>query len=93
MKQIENNTTLSKTSLKDNIIEDTLITNPDKVIFPKPKITKLDIANYYHQVASRMLPFLTNRLISTIRAPEGINGDIFFKKHLETKSKGIKNIV
>ncbi len=85
MKQIENNI-----ALKDNIIEDILITNPEKVIFPSPKVTKLDIALYYHKVAERMMPFLAKRLISTIRAPGGIKGEIFFKKHLETKSKGIK---
>ncbi len=90
MQQIENNINLTKTSVKDSIIDDTLITNPEKVIFPKPKINKLDIALYYHKVAEKMMPFLHNRLISTIRAPEGIKGEIFFKKHLETKSKGIK---
>ena len=37
-----------------------------------------------------MLPFLENRIISVKRCPDGIDGNIFFKKHLETKSMGIK---
>lgn len=36
-----------------------------------------------------MMPFVENRIFSTIRAPEGINGDIFFKKHLNNDDKGI----
>lgn len=59
------------------------ITSPEKVIFDRPKITKLDIAKYYQKISSRMLPFLKDRIISTIRAPEGMKGSKFFKKHLE----------
>ena len=40
-----------------------------------------------------MMPFLDNRLISTVRCPDGLDGEHFFMKHLNTKSKniGIKN--
>ncbi len=58
------------------------ITNPDKIMF-KPDITKMDLVKYYQKVAKRMLPFLENRLISTIRCPEGIYKEKFFKKHLD----------
>ena len=47
------------------------LTNPDKVIFKNPKVTKKDIFNYYEKVAKRMLPFIENRLISTIRLQIG----------------------
>ena len=78
MKEIENNMNL-----------DNIISSPDKVIFNSPKITKLDIALYYEKVAERMLPFLENRIISTVRCPSGIKNECFFKKHLETDSKDI----
>jgi len=70
-----------KKSKKDNLSEEIKITNPDKVIFVKNKVTKLDLVSYYQQVAPRMLPFLENRLISTIRCPTGVDGPKFFKKH------------
>ena len=73
-----------KTSKKDAIVCGIKITNPDKIIFSKPKVTKLDIALYYHKVAKKMLPYIKDRLISTVRAPDGLNGEIFFKKHFET---------
>ena len=68
------------------------ITNPDKLIFKNPNITKLDIANYYNKVGPYMLPYIKNRIVSVIRCPEGVNGDKFFKKHLETRNKGIGTI-
>ena len=73
-----------KTSRKDAIVCGIKITNPDKIIFKNPKITKLDIALYYHKIAKKMLPYIKNRLISTIRMPDGYNGEKFFKKHFET---------
>ena len=86
MEEIKNHTKSLKfkTSRKDAIVCGIKITNPDKVIFTNPKITKLDIAMYYHKVAKRMLPLIKNRLISTIRMPDGQNGEKFFKKHFDT---------
>lgn len=65
------------------------ITNPDKVIYKKGKITKCDIAKYYELVGERMMPFLDNRLISTIRCPNGVKEEKFFMKHLNSDSKDL----
>lgn len=65
------------------------ITNPDKIIFKNEKVTKQDIFSYYNKIANRMMPFLENRLISTVRAPSGIASPIFFMKHLNTNSINI----
>lgn len=59
------------------------ITNPDKIIYKNPKVTKMDIVNYYKKISKRMLPLIENRLISTIRYPNGSKGSSFFKKHFE----------
>lgn len=64
------------------------VTHPDKVIIKKGSITKLDLVNYYKKVANRMLPFLDNRLISTVRCPSGT--DKFFMKHFNNKKLGRK---
>ena len=78
-----------KNSRSKNIVETVKITNPKKVIYKRPKITKMDIVLYYQKIAKRMLPFVENRIMSTIRCPNGRDGECFFKKHLETKSEGI----
>lgn len=82
MEEITNN--VKKVTLKN--IE---VTNPNKIIFPKEKITKQDIFDYYKLVAKRMMPFLDNRLISTIRCPNGLLDEKFFMKHLNSDSKDL----
>lgn len=82
----------SITSKKDAIVENIEITHPQKKIFERPNISKLDIALYYQKVAKRMMPFLHNRLISTIRCPDGIKGEQFFKKHFQNNHSGIGKI-
>ena len=59
------------------------LTNPKKIIFNNPKITKEEIFNFYKLVLCRMLPLIKDRLISTVRCPNGITEDIFYKKHME----------
>lgn len=86
MEEIANNSKIIKKSKDEIIIEGITITNPYKIIFKNPKVTKLDIVLYYQAIAKRMLPYLENRPISVIRAPEGIFGTKFFKKHLESNS-------
>lgn len=70
-------------------LKDIEVTNPDKIIFKKEKVTKQDIIDYYKLVSKRMMPFLENRLISTVRAPNGIDEDMFYMKHLNTESTDI----
>jgi len=91
MEQIANNEKILKKNNDEIIIEGVTITNPDKVIFKRSKITKLDIVLYYQAVAKRMLPYLENRPISVIRAPFGTNKNKFFKKHLEN-NKGLGKV-
>ncbi len=74
---------------KEIVINNVIISNPQKIIFKNPKITKLDIIKYYKEVSKYMLPYIKNRLISVIRMPNGFGGEKFFKKHLENKNKGI----
>lgn len=56
------------------------ITHPDKVLFPKGKITKKELADYYGSVARLMLPLIKGRPISMKRYPKGIRGEGFFQK-------------
>lgn len=85
IKEIENN-------IKPKSKEKLEITHPDKVIYPDIGITKKEIITYYEKVANRMMPYIKNRIISVKRSPNGIEGNIFFKKHLEPNRKGIKMI-
>ncbi len=43
-------------------------------------MTKGDVAAYYDRVADRMAPYLKHRLVSIVRAPEGIGKETFFQR-------------
>lgn len=70
-------------------VEGINISNPNKIIYSKPKITKMKIIKYYQAVAPKMLPYLENRIISSVRCPDGVDGDSFYKKHLEDNREGL----
>lgn len=63
-------------------IDQISISHPDKIIFPKKKITKGDIARYYEQVANKILPFLKNRPLTLQRFPSGIEEKGFYQKNV-----------
>ncbi len=75
-----------------SIIEGINISNPDKVIFDDPEITKGDVIRYYAQAAERMLPYVSRRVLSIVRCPKGISQTCFYKKHPGPGSKGIVTI-
>ena len=56
------------------------ITHPDKILFPKDKITKADLIHYYDKVASQMLPFIRDFPVTMKRYPNGIKKEGFFQK-------------
>ncbi|GJH39314.1 DNA ligase D [Paraburkholderia hospita] len=67
------------------------VTHPDRIIDPSSGLTKLDLARFYESVAAWMLPHLTDRPVAMVRAPDGIEGEQFFQKHVErTGMPGIK---
>lgn len=60
-------------------------TNLSKVYWPKEKVTKRDMLNYYYQVAPFMLPYFKDRPQTLNRFPHGINGESFYQKDVKGK--------
>ncbi|MDH0892978.1 MULTISPECIES: DNA ligase D [unclassified Pseudomonas] len=59
------------------------ISNPQRVIDPESGTTKLQLAEFYASIADWLLPYLDNRPVSLVRAPDGVGGEQFFQKHAE----------
>ncbi len=56
------------------------VTNPDKVLFPKAKITKQDFVSYYQKIAPIMLPHIKGCPLTMNRFPDGVKGELFYQK-------------
>ena len=68
------------------------ITHPDRVIDPSTGLRKIDLVRYYESVAERMLPHLKQRPVSLVRAPRGVQGQLFFQKHADEPVRGMKSL-
>ena len=57
------------------------LSHPDKLLWPDEKVSKQGLLDHYALVWPRMQPFVVNRPLSLVRAPDGIHGQRFFQKH------------
>ena len=62
-----------------------VLTNPDKVFFPKAGYTKLDLAKYYLAVADGALRGIAARPIVLKRYVDGAEGEAFYQKRAPEK--------
>ena len=60
------------------------ITNPEKVLFPEAKYTKLDVVRYYLAVAEGALRAAGGRPNMLVRFPNGIGEQHFYQKRAPT---------
>jgi bifunctional non-homologous end joining protein LigD len=56
------------------------ISNPGKVLFPKARLTKIDLVRYYLAVADGALRGAGGRPNMLVRYPDGIEGEHFYQK-------------
>jgi bifunctional non-homologous end joining protein LigD len=56
------------------------VSNLDKLMWKREKITKADVIEYYSTVASRMIPLIKNRPLMLNRFPHGVPGKSFVQK-------------
>jgi bifunctional non-homologous end joining protein LigD len=63
------------------IVAGVSISHPDRVMFPRPALTKLEIARFYERIADWIVPHLQGRPLTLVRCPEGIAGECLYMKH------------
>ncbi|WP_413580582.1 DNA ligase D [Bdellovibrio sp. HCB288] len=61
--------------------EDWTVSSPEKILFAKEKITKLQVADFYSKAAPWIIPLISDRPLSLVRCPNGTSKQCFFQKH------------
>jgi bifunctional non-homologous end joining protein LigD len=79
-------TAASSTRRGRAVVLDVTISHPEKALWPgggdgKP-VTKLDLAEYFAATADWILPHIAGRPCSVVRAPDGIDAQHFFQRHI-----------
>jgi DNA ligase D len=70
-----------------------VVTRPDKLLWPAIGITKQTYIDYLNAVSGLMLPWLRDRPLSLIRAPDGVDGQRYFQKNTPSYApKWIKTV-
>jgi bifunctional non-homologous end joining protein LigD len=65
----------------DSVVAGVRITHPDRVLYGDAKVTKLDLARYYQEIADWILPYVAGRPLTIVRCPAGQGGECFYQKH------------
>ena len=69
---------------KNDAVLGVKITHPDRLVWPKLGIRKIDLARYVEAVGEWLLPHVKNRPLSLVRCPDGAEGKCFYQRHLMT---------
>ncbi len=57
------------------------LTHPERMLWPERGITKEGLAEFYAEIADRILPHVSGRVLSLVRCPSGVDEKCFFAKH------------
>jgi bifunctional non-homologous end joining protein LigD len=57
-----------------------VLSNPDKLLFPRDGYAKRDLVGYYRSMAPYILPYLKDRPLTIERFPDGIDGETWWEK-------------
>jgi bifunctional non-homologous end joining protein LigD len=57
------------------------ISNPQRIIDKSIDFAKRDLIRYFEHIAPWLLPHVKGRPLALVRAPDGIDGELFFQKH------------
>ena len=82
--------TASATVESDTLLGGLQVSHPDRVVDASTGLTKMDLVRHYARVAPLMMEHMAHRPVALVRAPDGVQGELFFQKHLaHTDMEGV----
>src|SRR3569623_36528 len=78
---------------QENTVARIKLSNPTRVLYPEMGLTKLELAQYYDNIADWVLPHLAQRPLTLVRCPDGVGKECFYQKHAnQTTGKEVARI-
>jgi bifunctional non-homologous end joining protein LigD len=68
-------------SPESNTVAGVRISHGERLLYPDPPISKIDLAHYYEQIADWVIPHVAGRPLTLVRCPTGITAPCFYMKH------------
>jgi bifunctional non-homologous end joining protein LigD len=63
------------------VVRGVRISHPGRVMYERPRLTKLDLVRYYDRVAPAMLPHVDGRPLTLVRCGQGVAAGCMYMKH------------
>lgn len=63
------------------IVRGIRITHPERIMYERPRLTKLDVAQSYDRVADAMMPHVEGRPLTLVRCGQGVKAGCIYMKH------------
>jgi bifunctional non-homologous end joining protein LigD len=63
------------------------LTNPDRLLYPKDRITKADVAAYYDSVSSALLAAISDRPLTLVHWNQGVDKPSWFQQDVGTMAE------
>jgi bifunctional non-homologous end joining protein LigD len=63
------------------VVEGVSLSNPERVMWSEPRISKLDLARYFAEVARWMVPHVEGRPLTLVRCADGVDGGCEYLRH------------
>jgi bifunctional non-homologous end joining protein LigD len=65
----------------DVVVRGVRVSNAGRVMYERPRLTKLDLVRYYDRVALPMLPHVDGRPLTLVRCGQGVPAGCIYMKH------------
>lgn len=88
-KKASSKSAAAKLALPSTLPKNFKVSHGERIVDQSTGISKIDLIRFYALVAPLMMPHLKGRPVSLVRAPDGIEGQLFFQKHMEHTLDGI----
>lgn len=79
----------AKPELPGSLPKNFKVSHGDRIVDPSTGATKIELIRFYALIAPLMMPHLKGRPASLVRAPDGIDGQLFFQKHMKHTPEGV----